>query len=128
MDKRILLIVEPAVKHLKPIHQPSRIAAEIRLPETELIVIDARTDRFLVYSFFRDIPQRILDHPDKSFFLLHVGIFRYHGENGLVNAIVIGAHDIFADPRVKERFFQRSAGRGQQRIVQDLKTEIKLFV
>ena len=74
MDERLLFIIKPAVKHLKPIHQPSRITAEISLPEPELIVIDPGPDGFLVNSFVRDISQRILDHPDKRFFLLHVGI------------------------------------------------------
>ena len=111
MDKRLLFIIKPAVKELEPIHQPPRIIAEIRLAETEFIVIDPRAQRLLIDAVVRDPPQCLFDHTDKIFFLLHVRILRDHREDRLIDPIVIRAHDILSDPRIKERFFQRSAGR-----------------
>ena len=109
MDKRFLLIVEPAVEQLEAVHQSPRIISEVRLPEAEFVIVNSCTERFLIHTVPGNLSERILDHTDKLFLLLHVRILRYHRENRLVHTIIIRTHDILSYACVKERFLKRSA-------------------
>ena len=93
------------------VHQPSRIIAEISLSETELVVIDPRAQRLLIYAVFLRSRAEYPRSRGKFFLLLHVCIFCYHRKDRLKYSIIIGAHYIFPDPRVKKRFLKGSPGR-----------------
>ena len=128
VDKRFLFIIKPAVEKLQPVHQAPRIAAEIRLAETEFIVINAGTERFFINAVLRQIPERIFHHPDKRFLLFHIGALGDHREDRLVYAIIVRSHDILANAGVQQRFLKRRARRGQKGIVQDLESQIQLLI
>ena len=128
VHKWLVFIVEPAVHHLQPIHKSLGIAAEVRLPVSELMIVDPRLQGFLVYTFVRRICQHLFDDADKFLFLLHVGIFGNNREDGLVNAVVVGSYNILPDACICQGFLQGCARRGQKRVVQDLECQIQLFV
>ena len=128
MDEWLLLVIEPAVVKLQAVHQPSRIISEVGLAETEFMVIDPGAQRFLVNAVLYYIFQCVFDHADKRFLLLHIGVLRDHGEDRLVHAVVVGTHDIFADPCVQKGLLKRCARSAQKRIVQDLECQIQLFI
>ncbi len=113
MDERLLIIIEPAVHHLKAIHQPFWIISKIRLPVTEFMVINSCFQRFLIDPFICTLSEYIFNHLNKSLFLLLVRVFRYDGKNRLVDPIVIGPHNILSDPRICQRFLKRRSWRGQ---------------
>ena len=55
VDKRFFIIVEPAVKRLKSIHQSLRIATEICFEILEFILIQACSQSLLVQAFANDL-------------------------------------------------------------------------
>ena len=128
MDERLLLVVEPAVVKLQAVHKPSRIVSEVSLTETEFMVIDPGAQCLPVDAVCGNIFQRVLDHTDKLFLLLHIGVLRDHGEDRLVHAVVVRAHDVFADTCIQKSFLKRRARSAQECIVKDLKCQIQLFV
>ena len=128
VDKRFLVVIKPAVKKLQSVHQSPRVVSKVRLTEPELMVVDPCPERFLIHPLLCDLPKSILDHTDELLFLLHVRILGNDGEDGLIDPIIVGSHNVLSDARVHQRFFQRSARRGQERIVQDLECKVKLLI
>ena len=69
VKERTFFIIQPAVEHLKSVHQPLRVAAKIRLPVAELMIIDACCQSVRIYSLFDNLFQSGFNHTDKFFFL-----------------------------------------------------------
>ena len=113
MDERLLIIIEPAVHHLKAIHQPLRIISKIRFPVTEFMVINSCLQRFFIDPPIHTLSEYIFNHLDKSVFLLLIRVLRYDGKNRLVDPIVIGSHNVLSDPRICKRFLKRRSRCGQ---------------
>ena len=128
MDERFLLIIEPAVKKLQPVHKTSRIISEISLAEAEFMVIDSGAQRFSVDTVRGNILQCIFNDADKRFFLLYISVLRDHGEDRLIYTVVIGTHNVLSYPRIQERFLERRARSAQERVIQDLECQIQFFI
>ena len=128
MDKWFRLIIQPAVKQLQSIHQSTRIISEICLTETELMIVDSGTERFLIDSIFHNVFQCIFNHTNKFFLLLYIRILRNYRENRLINSIVIRSGNILADTCIEKCFLQRCSRCGQKCIIQNLKCKIQLLI
>ena len=115
--------VQPAVEQIDPVDQTFREGTVIRLPETELKVIDPRLHSLLIDSVGCDFFQCASDDSEEFFLFLLPGIFRHDGEKRLKDPVLVSAIDILADPRVQKRLFHRSARRVQKDIFQDGKSK-----
>ena len=111
MDKRLFVIIEPAVQHLKTIHQSLRITAKISLPIAEFMIIDSCLQCFFIHPILYNLLQNLLNLLHKRFLLLCIGVFRDHREDRLINSIVIRAHNILSNPRFRKRLLKRCSRR-----------------
>ena len=128
MDKRLCLIIKPAVKYLQTVHQSLWIASEVCFTITEFMVIDSRFQCLFVHSVFYDSLQCIFDHFYKFCFLLFIGILCHNGEDRLIGAAVIRPADIFSDSCFKKCFCNWCSWCRKQCIIQDLECQIQLFI
>ncbi len=128
MDERLLFIIEPAVHHLQTIHQPLGIIAEVGLAVTEFMIIKPRFQSLPVDPVLHNIRQHRLDQLYKFLLLLLIGILRDHREDRLIDPVIIRAHDILPDPRIRKSLLKRRPRCRQQRVIQDLERQIQLLI
>ena len=103
MDKRLCLVIKPAVHYLQPIHQPRRINAEIRFPVFKLIIIKPRQQTFFIQAAFGQLCKRLFDHTEK---LLLLGFLRplcHDGKIRLARPVVIIAVYVLTDAGIQKR-------------------------
>ena len=100
--KGTMVIIEPGVHHIDPVHESLGEGTEICFPETEFGGIDARHQRFPVQAFFHDPLQFCPDHLYEAVFLFRIGIFRCNAEHRLQSAAVIGTADVFSNAGIQK--------------------------
>ena len=76
-------VVQPAVHGPQAVHQPLGRGTVVRLPVTELVVIETGQQALPVDALVRQTPQRTLDRDQKLRLLLLVGVLGDHGKIGL---------------------------------------------
>ena len=128
MDKRLAVIIQPAVQHTKTIHKSLRIRAEICFSVFEFIEIQACVKRLFIQSVFCQFLQHFLNCFYKFFLLFCIGIFRNDTEVWLLNTILIHAVHIFSDAFINERLFQRCSRCRTNCIIQYIECYGKLFI
>ena len=117
-----ILVVEPAVEALDPVHQSLRIGAEIRFPRPELCHIDGCLHHIVVQAAVRQMLQGLLHHPQEIILPVRGGVPRVHGEIRLPDAVIVAAVRIFPDAGLDQRLVKRRSRDLQQHIAQSLES------
>jgi len=128
MHKRLMIVIEPAVIHLKSIHQSLWKSAEISLFILELIIIQRRFQASSLNPLFRNLTQGVLDDAHKVCLFFLICLLGHHGKHRLFDPIVIGTADVLADPGFHQSLFHRRALHREQCPVKNLKCDIQFFI
>ncbi len=102
MDKRLRIIIQPAVQHLQSVHKSLGCGTEIRFPVFEFIVAKGRIQCLFIKTVLYNFSKHLFHGFHKLFFLLFIRILGYNAEIGLLNAVFVNAVNIRTDA-----FFQK---------------------
>ncbi len=105
MHKRLIIVIQPAVKHHQSEHEPLRIRAEVRFPETKFIKIQSGAQSLFIKSVYSRFLQFFPDRLFKRRKLFPVRAFRHDGKIRLHDSVFITAVHILADTLIDQRLF-----------------------
>ena len=128
VNKRLVLIIKPAVQHLQTIHQSLRVGTEICFPIFKLEIIDTCKKRLFLKALLHHVNKHFTDRLQEFFFLIGANILGDHTEIRLFDATIVDTVHILAQSLVNQSLFQRRAGRGAKCIINDLERHIKFRI